>query len=156
MGIQCIHCSNRRDLRLCHGVVEVFGHLESCTTQVGNLFLFQTFHNSVSLTFKNQDAQEGRTLWPAVTVRRLTNKAMYLKSSDLKINKRIIVTCLLTHSIKQSPSSKANRFSASQEIPPILWNSKVHYRIHKCPLRVPILSQLDPAHSRTLHLLKIF
>ena len=52
----------------------------------------------------------------------------------------------LTSSMEQSPSWEANRFSASQEIPHILWNLTVHYCSHKCPPPVPILSQLDPVH----------
>ena len=44
--------------------------------------------------------------------------------------------------MEQSPSWEANWFSASQ-IPLILWNPKVQYRIHKCPPPVPILSQIN-------------
>ena len=53
----------------------------------------------------------------------------------------------LTYSMKQSASWVANRFSATQEIPRILWKPKVHYRIHKCPPAVPILTHLGPVHA---------
>ena len=62
----------------------------------------------------------------------------------------------LTYYMEQSPTWEANWFSAGQETPRILWNPKVHYRIHKYPTPVPILSQLDPVHTSTSHFLKIF
>ena len=48
--------------------------------------------------------------------------------------------------MEQSPSWKANRFSASQEIPRILWNAKVHL-IYNCTPPVPILSQINPFYA---------
>ena len=55
----------------------------------------------------------------------------------------------------QSPSWAANWFAASQDIPRISRNPKVHYRTHKRPPPVSILGQPNPVHIPTSHLLEI-
>ena len=72
-----------------------------------------------------------------------------------KLPSHFINTYLLTYSMEHSPSWEANRFSASQELPRILWNPVVQYHIHKCLPPAPIMSQLDPVHTPTSHFLKI-
>ena len=62
---------------------------------------------------------------------------------------------VLTYSMVQSPSWEANWFAASQEIPRISRNPKVHYRTHKRPPPVSILGQPNPVHIPTSHFLEI-
>ena len=55
----------------------------------------------------------------------------------------------------QSPSWEANWSAASQEIPRISRNPKIHYHTHKRPPPVSILGQPNPVHTPTSHLLEI-
>ena len=52
----------------------------------------------------------------------------------------------------QSPSWEANWSAASQEIPRISRNPKVHYRTHKRPPPVSIMGHPNPIPIHTSHL----
>ena len=66
------------------------------------------------------------------------------------------VLTYLTYSLHGAESAwEANLFSASQQIARILWNPKVHSRIHQCPPPVPILSHINPTPAPISHFLKI-
>jgi hypothetical protein len=59
------------------------------------------------------------------------------------------IVTITPYSTQQSSSWGANRFVASQKIPRVSLNLKVHYRIHNCSPPISILSQPNPVHTPT-------
>ena len=80
--------------------------------------------------------QRTHTSWPSGQGRRL---ASYL----LTPRSRVLL-------------EKLTGFAANQEILRILWNPKVHYRTHKRPPPVTILTQIHPVPTTPSHFLKIY
>jgi hypothetical protein len=64
---------------------------------------------------------------------------------------------LLTYLFTElSPSWETANCAATQELPTILCNPKVQYRVHKSPPVVPIVSHIDPVHTIPSYLFRIY
>ena len=69
----------------------------------------------------------------------------------------IALTCIYMEviiSMQQSSSSEAHSSSASQEIPCLLLDPKVHHSVHTLS-RVPIISQKNPIHTLPFYFFQI-
>jgi len=69
-----------------------------------------------------------------------------LRGTSPPIHVKYITSLTTINSKEQNPSWEANSNSDSQEIPDVLRNPKVHYRVHKSLPPVPTLSHTHPIH----------
>jgi hypothetical protein len=91
----------------------------------------------------------GFQIWTPFRTRKVKKCPTTVKSS-------IGVTDMdLTISMEFNPSWEAASCAVTQAIPNILWHLKVHYHVHKAPLVVLTLSQINPVHNIPFYLSNI-
>jgi hypothetical protein len=67
----------------------------------------------------------------------------------------IVGTSLKISLMELSPSWEAANCAATQELPSILWNAKVHYRVYISPPLIPIPTQINPIRTIPSYIPKI-
>ena len=98
-----------------------------------------------------------RPIYGSLGVKQLILQGLLYQMAALHLYNFILVflywcTCFVRFASQMTKKSPSD----SQEIPHILWNKDVHYRINKRPPPVHILSQINPIHDSSSEILKIY
>ena len=83
-------------------------------------------------------------------------RTSYLQATTNNYGITYLLTYLFTYLLHGTESFSRNYpFSASQEIPHILWNHTLHYVFYKSPPSLPNLNQINPVYGPSRNILNI-
>jgi hypothetical protein len=80
-----------------------------------------------------------------------THLQLFPQTYTLTYKSWLLCSSILSNFTELSPASEATNYAATQEVLKILWNPKVHYRVHNSTPLVPILRHITAVHTNPFY-----